>query len=171
MISKDWPGRSSVETGKGFPDEFCLVWASVTHMPPGFSVYPALAVILVHPAKLWSWGAATHHNVQWVPFTVVFFCSSFSISFLKHPKIWGLFFFFPFQWSCTQLSLSFSLELMSSLHHPPSIFPCSVCSFPRGCKFHLPLILLIHHARLGGKKVKPWGNVDLTTGLVSTDLS
>lgn len=79
--------------------------------------------------------------------------------FLKHPKIWGL--FFLLQWSCThqfisQLSLCHSFELMSPLQHHPSIFPCSACSFPRGCKFHLPLILFIHHGYLGEKKKKDY---------------
>lgn len=78
-----------------------------------------------------------------------------SLSILKSGFCWSL--VFLFHWSCTnpfisQLSLCTSFELVSQLQHHPSIFPCSVYFFSRGCKFHLTLMLFIHHGCLGEKK-------------------
>lgn len=159
--------------GKDF--QFCLVWTSVTC----FLVSPCLSLLSLSSNlhTLCETLELRCCNTQQFPVSVIysdillFIIQHFlSLSILKFGVYWVL--GFIFQWSCahqviSQLSLCPSLELMSPLQHHPSIFPCSVCSFPRGCKFDLPLILFIHHGCLGAKK----GNVDITTCLLSPDLS
>lgn len=73
-------------------------------------------------------------NVWWVSFTIAFYCSSFSIPLLKHAKICRVFFLL-FSVELHPAVPTFLFRATSSLHHHPSIFPCSVCYFPRAANF------------------------------------